>query len=204
MASSSMITTGLFSVPSLHLNDQAKLVSFGAMPMNMFPPQNCEAVARNNRRRSRSWIAHAKISVGEETIVKESGATKSDIGILSIHHVGLLCENLERSLEFYQNLLGLEINEARPNDKLPYKGVWFWVGSEMIHLMELPNPDPLTGRPEHGGRDRHTCIAVRDVSKLKAVFDKAGIPYTLSKSGRPAIFARDPDANALEFTQVDN
>jgi glyoxylase I family protein len=31
----------------------------------------------------------------------------------------------------------------------------------------------------------------------------AGIPYTLSRSGRPAIFTRDPDANALEFTQVE-
>ncbi|KAI3910136.1 hypothetical protein MKW98_014521 [Papaver atlanticum] len=206
MASSSLITTGLLSVPSLHLNDQAKHVRFGAMPMNTLLTQNYKALARNSRRRSRPLNAMSKVSAGEETIVKESGATKSgnDIGILSIHHVGLLCENLERSLEFYQNLLGLEINEARPNDKLPYKGVWFWVGSEMIHLMELPNPDPLAGRPEHGGRDRHTCIAVRDVSKLKVVFDKAGIPYTLSKSGRPAIFARDPDANALEFTQVDN
>lgn len=44
----------------------------------------------------------------------------------------------------------------------------------MIHLMELPNPDPLTGRPEHGGRDRHACIAIKDVSKLKARFDEAG------------------------------
>lgn len=44
----------------------------------------------------------------------------------------------------------------------------------MIHLMELPNPDPLTGRPEHGGRDRHACIAIRDVSKLKDILDKAG------------------------------
>lgn len=44
----------------------------------------------------------------------------------------------------------------------------------MIHLMELPNPDPLTGRPEHGGRDRHACIAIRDVSKLKAILDRAG------------------------------
>ncbi|KAA0055807.1 Lactoylglutathione lyase / glyoxalase I family protein [Cucumis melo var. makuwa] len=98
---------------------------------------------------------------------------------------------------------GLQINEARPHDKLPYRGAWLWVGAEMIHLMELPNPDPLSGRPEHGGRDRHTCIGIRDVSKLKAILDKAGIPYTLSKSGRPAIFTRDPDANALEFTQVD-
>lgn len=73
--------------------------------------------------------------------------------------------------------LGLEINEARPEDKLPYRGAWLWVGSEMIHLMELPNPDPLTGRPQHGGRDRHTCIAIRDVSKLKTILDKAGKFY---------------------------
>jgi len=31
-----------------------------------------------------------------------------------------------------------------------------------------------------------------------------GVPYTLSRSGRPAIFTRDPDANALEFTQIDD
>ncbi|CAF2121278.1 hypothetical protein HID58_009207 [Brassica napus] len=127
---------------------------------------------------------------------------KTDYGVVGVHHVGLLCENLERSLEFYQNTLGLEINEARPHDKLPYRGAWLWVGSEMIHLMELPNPDPLTGRPEHGGRDRHACIAIRDVSVLKEILDKAGIAYTMSKSGRPAIFTRDPDTNALEFTQV--
>jgi hypothetical protein len=45
--------------------------------------------------------------------------------------------------------------------------------------MELPNPDPLTGRPEHGGRDRHTCIAIKDVLKLKEIFDKAGISLFL-------------------------
>ncbi|XP_062091077.1 glyoxylase I 4 [Humulus lupulus] len=151
------------------------------------------------------FVTKAKVAVEGDVVEKQSVqvSDSNDYGVVSVHHVGLLCENLERSLDFYQNILGLEINEARPHDKLPYRGAWLWIGSEMIHLMELPNPDPLTGRPEHGGRDRHTCIAIRDVSKLKAIFDKAGIPYTLSKSGRPAIFARDPDANALEFTQVD-
>lgn len=43
---------------------------------------------------------------------------------------------------------GLEINLERPHDKLPYPGAWLWIGPEMIHLMELPNPDPLVGRPE--------------------------------------------------------
>ncbi|CAM8904170.1 unnamed protein product [Rhodiola kirilowii] len=146
-----------------------------------------------------------QMSVEENIIATEPKAQddRNDYGVVSMHHVGILCANLERSLDFYQNLLGLKINEARPHDKLPYRGAWLWVGSEMIHLMELPNPDPLSGRPEHGGRDRHACIAIRDVLKLKAIFDKSGHPYTLSRSGRPAIFTRDPDANALEFTQVE-
>ncbi|KAF2302725.1 hypothetical protein GH714_001491 [Hevea brasiliensis] len=164
------------------------------------------SIVGSNKFHELSFKTKAKLSVEADVVEKEARHVneKIDYGVVSVHHVGVLCENLERSLEFYQGILGLEINEARPHDKLPYRGAWLWVGSEMIHLMELPNPDPLTGRPQHGGRDRHTCIAIRDVSKLKAILDKAGIPYTLSRSGRPAIFTRDPDANALEFTQVDN
>ncbi|TYI06900.1 hypothetical protein ES332_A10G191200v1 [Gossypium tomentosum] len=101
--------------------------------------------------------------------------TKIDYGVVGIHHVGILCENLERSLEFYQNILDLEINEARPHDKLPYRGAWLWMGSEMIHLMELPNPEPLIRRPKHGGQDCHACISIRDVSKLNAILDKADV-----------------------------
>ncbi|KAK1289029.1 hypothetical protein QJS10_CPB18g00751 [Acorus calamus] len=140
-------------------------------------------------------------------------STKSNVAIVGTEGCRRTCIVRSARMSSHSDLLkdtavteeenGLKINEARPNEKLPYRGAWLWVGSEMIHLMELPNPDPLTGRPEHGGRDRHACIAIRDVFKLKAIFDKAGISYTLSRSGRPAIFARDPDGNALEFTQVD-
>ncbi|WCJ42724.1 Lactoylglutathione lyase / glyoxalase I family protein [Euphorbia peplus] len=163
-------------------------------------------VIDSDRYQELSLKTNAKLSAEADIVEKEVNdyVEKIDYGVVSVHHVGVLCENLERSMEFYQGILGLEINEARPDDKLPYRGAWLWIGSEMIHLMELPNPDPLAGRPSHGGRDRHTCIAIRDVSKLKLILDKAGIPYTLSRSGRPAIFTRDPDANALEFTQVDN
>jgi glyoxylase I family protein len=75
-----------------------------------------------------------------------------------VHHVAVICADLERSLSFYCETLGLELNPDRPHDKLPYRGAWLWIGPEMVHLMELPNPDPLEGRPEHGGRDRHFCV----------------------------------------------
>ncbi|KAK9131259.1 hypothetical protein Sjap_011746 [Stephania japonica] len=59
----------------------------------------------------------------------------------------LLVKESPTSVDAHESL---EINEARPHDKLPYRGAWLWVGSEMIHLMELTNPDPLSGRPNTG------------------------------------------------------
>eukprot|EP00878_Enallax_costatus_P017755 GHUV01018655.1.p1 GENE.GHUV01018655.1~~GHUV01018655.1.p1 ORF type:complete len:121 (-),score=22.38 GHUV01018655.1:2023-2385(-) len=98
----------------------------------------------------------------------------------------------------------LELNPDRPDHKLPYRGAWLWIGSEMIHLMELPNPDPVDKdkRPEHGGRDRHFCIGVQNLEALSQKLEKAGIEYTKSMSGRPAIFFRDPDANTLECVEI--
>jgi hypothetical protein len=98
---------------------------------------------------------------------------------------------------------GLDINPDRPHNKLPYAGAWLWIGPEMIHLMQLPNPDPLDGRPEHGGRDRHFCTGVDDITPLIERLDAAGVTFTKSKSGRPAVFFRDPDMNVLEVVQLD-
>ena len=87
-----------------------------------------------------------------------------DIGIQGVHHVAIICDNLERSMAFYGDLLGLEINPERPEDKLPYRGAWLWIGPEMIHPMELPNPDCAHAefRPTHGAGQTllHRCRKV--------------------------------------------
>lgn len=73
----------------------------------------------------------------------------------------------------------------------------------MIHLMEVPNPDPtaLEARPKHGGRDRHACFGVRSCAELAAALEAAGVTYTRSASGRAALFFRDPDGNTLECAE---
>ena len=114
-------------------------------------------------------------------------------------HAGLLVEDTLRSLEFYQGVLGLEMDSSRP--ELGYPGAWLWVGLQQIHLMELSNPDPAEGRPVHGGRDRHLALTVSDIEALRRAFEKSGVVYTWSKSGRRALFCRDPDGNALEFIE---
>lgn len=118
--------------------------------------------------------------------------------VLGMHHVSMLVGNTERSLQFYAGVLEMR-TVARP--ELGFPGAWLALGEQQIHLLELPNPDPATGRPEHGGRDRHLAVTVTDLRTLTARLEQAGIAYTLSRSGRAALFCRDPDGNGLEFIQ---
>ncbi|MCG8428986.1 MAG: VOC family protein [Chromatiales bacterium] len=119
--------------------------------------------------------------------------------IHAIHHASLLVADTRRAVGFYRDVLGLEVFQDRPD--LPFPGAWLVVGEQQIHLLELPNPDPVEQRPEHGGRDRHIAFLVDDIDQLQRRLEANGIPFTASRSGRRALFCRDPDANALEFIQ---
>jgi glyoxylase I family protein len=118
---------------------------------------------------------------------------------VAIQHASLLVSDTRRALAFYRDVLGLE-PVARPD--LGFPGAWLGVGQQQIHLLELPNPDPVDGRPAHGGRDRHVALLTRDLGGLTGRLDAAGVAYTPSRSGRPALFCRDPDGNTLEIIGI--
>ena len=120
--------------------------------------------------------------------------------IRSFDHASVLVKDTRRALEFYTGVLGLEQDHDRPD--LSYPGAWLNLGEGgQIHLIELPNPDPVTGRPQHGGRDRHTALTVSSLDEVVAELDKAKLRYTLSSSGRRALFCRDYDGNTLELIE---
>jgi glyoxylase I family protein len=121
--------------------------------------------------------------------------------ILGVHHVSLIVADTNRALAFYHRLLGLPIDPNRPD--LGFPGAWLNLDGAQIHLLELPNPDPLSGRPAHGGRDRHLALQVRDIDYLATRLRAGGVEFTRSRSERRALFCRDPDANALEFIERD-
>ena len=118
--------------------------------------------------------------------------------IHAIHHASIIVSDTERALAFYRDLLGIEQCE-RPD--LGFPAAWLQIGEQQIHLLELPNPDPVTGRPEHGGRDRHIAFSVTGLDSIMEKLEGQGVPYTLSKSGRKALFCRDPDGNAVELIE---
>ena len=120
--------------------------------------------------------------------------------VSGLHHVSLIVADTARALGFYQDVLGLQIDPARPD--LGFPGAWLRLGDRHLHLLELPNVDPVDARPEHGGRDRHTAVTVSDLDGFAARLRDAGFDYTMSRSGRRALFCRDPDGNAWELIEA--
>lgn len=119
--------------------------------------------------------------------------------IEGLHHVSIVVGDTRRALDFYSGVLGLEPEPGRP--ALGFPGAWLRLGDHQLHLLEVPNPDPTGGRPAHGGRDRHIAVTVHDLDAFAERLARAGIDYTRSRSGRAALFCRDPDGNAWELIQ---
>jgi glyoxylase I family protein len=132
-----------------------------------------------------------------------------------IEHVAVLVSDATRARAFYTEVLGMS-DDPESASKLDVKGSAVRVGQQPIQLLELPNPDPLEvdpgydmsapppgyvaeGRPVHAGRDRHVAITLHDLGPLKESLEAIGHPYTMSYSGRQALFCRDNDGNGWEF-----
>ena len=124
----------------------------------------------------------------------------SDRIIRNLHHVSLIVEDVKLALSFYEKVLGLEVDNSRPD--LGYPGAWLTLpGQQQIHLMQLDNPDTNSQRPKHGGRDHHVAFSVRSIDEIADSLNDLNMSFTKSKSGRKALFCRDADGNALEFIE---
>lgn len=120
--------------------------------------------------------------------------------INSILHSSILVADTSISLDFYQKTLDLEVDSSRPD--LGYPGAWLNIGKQQIHLIELPNPDPIDNRPTHGGHDRHIALSTNQFDRVVDKLSTQKISFTLSQSGRKALFFRDPDGNTIEVIGV--
>ncbi|KAL0041607.1 hypothetical protein WJX79_009243 [Trebouxia sp. C0005] len=175
-----------------------QLKHFSFRPVHRNSPKPFLRVLRSA---SSTQSASVKASSANSTVetAKTSGKQEQEkIEFHGVHHVGILVKDLKTAKAFYW----LSINTDRPDKKLPYDGLWLWLGPEMLHLMVLPNPDPLSGRPDHGGQDRHVCVGVTSIQPVEQRLMSSDIAYTKSKSGRAAVFFRDPDMNVLEVFET--
>ena len=121
----------------------------------------------------------------------------SSVAVHGIDHVSILVADATRAESFYREVLGLS---PLPRPDLGFPGAWLDLGAGMtLHLLELPSPDPVGDRPAHGGRDRHFALRVEATGPFAERLERLGVDFTRSRSGRDALFFRDPDGNAVEL-----
>jgi catechol 2,3-dioxygenase-like lactoylglutathione lyase family enzyme len=115
------------------------------------------------------------------------------IDLKAIHHVGLVVRDLDRSIYFYHDLLGLPFaNEPTPWFEGPelaqgvgvpdakLRQVTFWVGeNSTIELLEYANRPATSTAPvpnNHMGA-AHVCFRVDDIRATRAELEAKGVRF---------------------------
>jgi catechol 2,3-dioxygenase-like lactoylglutathione lyase family enzyme len=126
--------------------------------------------------------------------------------IAGLHHITLLCADVERSLAFYRNLLGMRLVKQTVNED-DRRARHFFFGDEegrpgtLITCLEYPDLDEGTvGR----GSTHHFALAVESEEELAAWRDyliSRGISVTdvMDRTYFKSIYLRDPDGHILEI-----
>jgi catechol 2,3-dioxygenase-like lactoylglutathione lyase family enzyme len=117
-----------------------------------------------------------------------------------VHHVAVLCADVERTIRFYQDVLEFPLTEIFENRD--YKGsnhFFFDIGNgNLLAFFDFPGLD-LGPYAEVLGGLHHMAISVEPDrwEHLKGKLDAAGVPYQM-ESGT-SIYFRDPDGARMEL-----
>jgi catechol 2,3-dioxygenase-like lactoylglutathione lyase family enzyme len=117
-----------------------------------------------------------------------------------LHHVALLCADVERTVQFYQGVLEFPLTEIFENRD--YRGsshFFFDIGNgNLLAFFDLPGLD-LGDYAEVLGGLHHIAIAVEPQrwQHLRGKLEAAGVDYML-ESGT-SVYFRDPDGARVEL-----
>lgn len=113
--------------------------------------------------------------------------------LTGIHHVSILVSDMERSVAWYRDRLGLEEVQRPSNFVTPVR--WFELGEQQLHL--IPNEEPDVVSPRHFAVHVDDCQAAREALAGRGVEVKETVPI----AGADRFFIADPDGNNLEIIQ---
>jgi glyoxylase I family protein len=126
--------------------------------------------------------------------------------IAGLHHVTVLCSDLERSAAFYRELLGMRLAKQTTNHDDPTARHLFFGDEEgrpgtLVTCLEYPQLDE--GKVGTGST-HHFALAVGSIEELegwRAYLASRGVACTevLDRTYFSSIYLRDPDGHIVEL-----
>lgn len=121
------------------------------------------------------------------------------IEIQALNHISIHVADVEKSINFYKNVLCLPML-SRPT--FDFDGAWFMLGSDQqLHL--------IAGRENavhSASRGNHFALQVKSIHDAELYFKTLNIEYRSPKQ-RPdgiwQLFLKDPDGYFIELTQLE-
>jgi catechol 2,3-dioxygenase-like lactoylglutathione lyase family enzyme len=138
---------------------------------------------------------------------------------VAIDHVGIAVVDMQRTIHFYRDLLGMELVEQDEVDRQPAydrifglkdvkaKGAMLKLGSMQIELFEFEHPrgpEADRNRPVNVPGIYHICFVVKDIDKDYQRLKAAGVLFHFPPQDfgiAKAAYGRDPDGNVFELLQ---
>jgi glyoxylase I family protein len=120
-----------------------------------------------------------------------------------VHHMALICSDVEQTIQFYQELLGFPLVELMENRD--YKGsthLFFDIGNDnLLAFFDFPGLGLQPG-VESIGAVQHIAISTdpHNLEKVKTRLDQRGITYLGPDRGiTTSIYFKDPDGIQIEL-----
>jgi catechol 2,3-dioxygenase-like lactoylglutathione lyase family enzyme len=126
--------------------------------------------------------------------------------VTGLHHLTLICSDMERTIGFYRDVLGLGIVRDAPSDDDPgVRHVWFGAvdgaPGRLVSAMEYPQlPEGVTGV----GSTHHFALAVESAEELDAWREylrgaDVHCSDVFERGGFRSLYVRDPDGHVVEI-----
>jgi glyoxalase family protein len=127
--------------------------------------------------------------------------------LLGLHHVTIICADLERTTAFYRDVLGLALVREGVNDDDP-DARHFWFGDAqatagtLLSFMEYPE---MEAAKVGVGSVHHVALGVASTEELEAWRDylrshEVECTDVFERGGLRSIYLRDPDGTIIEIT----
>ena len=127
--------------------------------------------------------------------------------LLGLEHIGMTCRDLDRTIAFYCDLLGLRLALRKGTDRGDV--IFLDTGAGMLEIA-CPVADITRSRdvPPHEAGMRHITFAVDDVDAMVIRLAAAGVetfegprPAYFTEMLKRVAFVRDPDGIIIELVE---